>query len=169
MKKTLTITILAIVLVMAFAVPAFAVKPLDQVKAQNIPWYQCGGNSDVYGPGVVPGNVMLNTPSGAVTMILDGEITLAPSTTYTVWVRQFTGYTGDFFNSYSPLGYFSLGQFTTDEAGVGSFHYNIRDEYLPAAVRNIQVAVNAGTEAAPSTGYGSTVACTAMYTVVENH
>lgn len=52
---------------------------------------------------------------------------------------------------------------------MGSFHFNIRDEYLPAAVRDIQVAVNAGTLEAPSGIYGSTVACTAKYTVVENH
>lgn len=169
MKKALAVLVLATVIVAALAVPAFAVKPADQVKAQNIPWFQCaGGSSDnVLSTTSVPGNVMLNTPSGSVTMIIDGSITLDPNATYTVWVRQFTGYTGDYFNAYTPLDYYALGQFTTDSTGSGQFHYNIREGELPAATRYIQVAVNAGTQAFPG-GYGSTVACTAKYTIIAN-
>ena len=170
MKKTLVLVGLVLILVLALAASALAVKPANSEKAQKIDWHPVtGGDSDnVVLDAFVPGHVNLNTPSGAVTMVINGVITLEPSTTYAVWVRQFTGYTGDAVNSYLPLDYFTLGYFTTDEYGYGSFHYNIASGDLPAEIRQIQLAVNTGTLPAPSTIYGVTVAATVKYTLIAN-
>jgi len=169
MKKALALVGLMLILVLAVAAPALAVKPADPYKAQMIDWYTVtGGSSDNVTDVLVPGHVNLNTPSGAVTMVINGVITLDPNTTYAVWIRQFTGFTGDFINSYAPLGYYTLGYFTTDAYGHGAFHYNIANSDLPAATRNIQLAVNTGTEPAPSTAYGVTVAATMKYTIIAN-
>jgi len=163
MKKILALTALTLVLVMAFAVPASAVKPADPTKAQNIDWHTVtGGDSDNVTSVLVPGHVMLNTPAGAVTMVINGVITLEPTTTYVVWIRQFTGYTGDFINSYLPLDYYALGSFVTDEYGAGEFHFNIASANLTSSTRNIQVAINTGP------GIGATVAATTKYTSIQN-
>jgi hypothetical protein len=153
-----------LILIVAMALPAGAVKPTDPEKAQNLSWYAVtGGSSNNVTATPIPGHVMLNTPSGEVTMILNGEITLLPSTTYGVWIRQFTGYTGDYLTSYLPLWYYKLGTFTTDANGVGSFHFNISASDLAPDTRNIQIAIN------PSlfdTYVGSTVAATVKYTSI---
>ena len=46
MKKTLVLTALLVLVLLALAAPALAVKPADPLKAQNIDWYQ-SSNSDV--------------------------------------------------------------------------------------------------------------------------
>jgi hypothetical protein len=166
MKKILAVTALTLIVVLAFAAPAFAVKPVNETQAQKIDWYTVGSFSSDYVTGVqVPGHVNLNTPDGAVTMVINGVITLDPNTQYVVWIREFSGYTGDFINSYTPLGYYALGSFTTDMYGEGAFHFNIASSDLTASTRNIQVAVNTS----PVSGNGVTVAATPKYAVVTNN
>jgi len=151
-------------LLLVMSIPAGAVKPADAERAQKITWYAVSGGSSDYvllgSP--IPGHVNLNTPSGDVTMVINGVITLAPNTTYAVWIREFTGYTGDWVYSYPPLKYYALGYFTTDGDGNGSFHFNIREGDLTPDTRDIQLAINT------TPVIGATVAATEKYTVVTN-
>jgi len=165
MKKILALTALMLIVVMASAVPALAAKKAVDEKAQKVDWYTVtGGNSDNVTDELVPGHVNLNTPNGAVTMVINGVITLEADTEYVVWVRQLTGYTGAYINSYVPLGYYALGSFTTDEFGCGKFHFNIASSDLAPGTRDIQVAVNVDN----NTTNGTTVAATEIYTEVTN-
>jgi hypothetical protein len=132
--------------------------------SQNVGWYTVtGGSSDNVTSTSIPGHVNLNTPNGSVALIVNGEITLAPSTTYDVWVRNLDangGYTGSYLSNYPPLGYYKLATFTTDSHGNGSFHLNLRAADLPAGAYPIQVAVNTHDT------IGVTVAATVKYTNV---
>ncbi len=129
-----------------------------QVNPQKAPFYHVtGGSSDnVDTTNPYDGNAMVVDPLGANDFILNGEIKgLLPSTQYDVWVRNLDsngGYTGDFIYSYTPLGYYKLTSFTTDEFGGGSFHYRINESDLPGGTYGIQVAINY----APSDPIGST-------------
>ena len=164
MKKTLVLVGLALILVLALAAPALAVKPANPGKAQKIDWHPVtGGSSDnVVLESFVPGHVNLNTPEGAVTMVINGVITLDSSTTYSVWIRQFMGYTGESLFVYAPLNYVALGYFTTDAYGHASFHYNIASDDLTGMTRDIQLAINT------TPLIGQTVAATVKYTVIAN-
>ncbi|GAI29018.1 unnamed protein product, partial [marine sediment metagenome] len=46
---------------------------------------------------------------------------LSPNMEYFVWVRNLTGYTGDYLYNYSLLGYYKLNSFMTNVKGKGSF------------------------------------------------
>ena len=89
------------------------------------------------------GQVTLVDPMGNVSLIIQGNVRdLTPSTTYGVWVRDLTGYTGDYLNSMPRLGYFKLTTFTTNAKGHGNFHINIGKDDLPDGTYDIQVAIN---------------------------
>ena len=126
--------------------------------SQKVPIYAADGcTSDLIDTTMpVPGHVNLNTPGGAVALVVNGSITLAPNTTYTFWVRNLTGYTGPFVNSSSGLGYYAPGTFTTDAYGNGVFHYNFLASDLPPGTYPIQVAINQDN----GTTYGCTIAGT---------
>jgi hypothetical protein len=110
----------------------------------------------------VPGHVNLNTPSGAVALIVNGAVTMAPNTTYTVWVRNFDSkYGGAYVNKAVVIGYYALGTFTSDAFGSGEFHYNLLKTDLPAGTYQVQVAINTGTQPYPG-AYGCSVAATTL-------
>ena len=157
---------LVFLLLLALAVPAAAVKPADPGGLQRLTWYTViGGSSDNVTAVRVPGHVTINTPSGRVAVVINGQITLLPNTPYGVWVRELTGYTGDSLTSYAPLHYYKLVTFTTNVRGQGSFHINIARADLPDGLRNIQIAIN------PSpidTHVGETVAATVKFTPVQS-
>ena len=157
---------LVFLLLLAMAVPAAAVKPVSPDKAQKLTWHAVTfGSSDyVDMASRVPGHVNINTPNGRVTMIINGQINLTPYTTYGVWIREFTGYTGPYLTSYPLLNYYKLATFTTDAYGRGSFHFNIRERDLTDATRNIQVAVNTS---AYDADFGFTVAATVKFTSIK--
>ena len=157
---------LVFLLLLAMAVPAGAARPLSPDKAQNLTWHEVtlGSSDNVVLDSRVPGHVNINTPNGRVTMIINGQITLTPYTTYGVWIREFTGYTGPYLLFYAPLNYYKLATFTTDAYGRGSFHFNIRERDLTDGTRNIQVAIN--TSAYP-TDFGVTVAATVKFTSIK--
>jgi hypothetical protein len=111
------------------------------------------------------GKAIINNPKGNVTLIIEGNVEgLEANHFYTVWVRDIgSGYTGESYNSYLPLGYFLIGYFTTDEYGEGNFHINVRAADLQANTYDIQVAINN----APSVAeIGYTVLATVKYTTV---
>jgi hypothetical protein len=156
---------LVFLLLLVLAVPAGAVKPVDPGGLQRLTWHSVtDGSSDNVTDTLVPGHVTINTPAGRVAMVINGRITLLPNTTYGVWVRELTGYTGDYLASYTPLHYYKLVTFTTNVRGQGSFHINIaRADLLPDGTRNIQIAIN------PSPSDASidvTVAATIRFTSV---
>ncbi|OFW53301.1 MAG: hypothetical protein A2V75_02895 [Actinobacteria bacterium RBG_16_70_17] len=162
-RTALTVGLVSLLL-LAMAVPAAAVKPVDPGKLQRLTWYAVpSGNSDVVSTDELPGHVSINTPAGEVTMIINGRITLDPNTTYGVWVRELTGYTGDYLTSYAPLSYYKLTTFTTNVRGQGSFHINIARGDLPDGTRDIQIAINPSLDDAY---VGSTVAATVKFTPV---
>lgn len=156
---------LVFLLLLALAVPAAAVKPADPAKLQRLSWYEvAGGSSDnVLTGSPVRGHVTINTPAGRLAMILNGRIVLAPNSTYGLWVRELTGYTGDCLVSYPPLHYCKLATFTTNGQGIGKFHLNLGRADLADATRNIQIAINTS---AGDADIGSTVAATVKYTPV---
>jgi hypothetical protein len=168
MMRKLLIAVLAVGLVLS-ATPASGVKPAEPEKAQTIDWFEVGRgqSNDLLLDKPIDGHANLNTPNGAVTMVINGQIVLDPDTTYVVWIREFSEYLGDYVNIYPPLAYCALGYFTTNTEGVGSFHFNIADQDLAPDTRNIQLAVNT----LPSVGLpnGWTVAATVKYTLVVNH
>jgi hypothetical protein len=157
---------LVFVLLLALATPAAAGKPVDPAGLQRLNWYTViGGSSDSVTDVRVPGHVTINTPSGRVAMVINGQITLLPNKTYGVWVRELTGYTGGSLTSYAPLHYYKLVTFTTNIRGQGSFHVNIARADLRDATRNIQIAINLS----PTDTYvGDTVAATVKVTPVQS-
>jgi hypothetical protein len=167
MRSRWTVLTLGLVflLLLAMAVPAAAVKPVSPDKAQKLTWHTvtAGSSDNVVLDSRMPGHVNINTPNGRVTMIVNGQITLMPYTTYGVWIREFTGYTGPYLTSYPPLNYYKLATFTTNAHGRGSFHLNLRERDLTDGLRNIQVAIN--TSAYP-TDFGITVAATVKFTPI---
>ena len=118
-------------------------------KAMKLNWYQATVGS--LPTTLVPGHVNVNTPAGSVTLILNGVITLTPSTEYVLWASGLTGYTGTSLATDPTLG-LALGTFTTDAKGAGAFHFNIRTKNLPAGTLTVQLAVTTypipGTEVA---------------------
>jgi len=119
-----------------------------------------GGSSDnvIYGQ-PYDGHVIIVNPKGKNDLIINGVIRgLDPDSEYFVWVRNLTGYTGDYLFIYAPLGYFKLTSFMTNIEGKGSFNYKIQDSDLPDGTYNIQVAIN--TEVGSTDQIGKTVAAT---------
>jgi len=105
------------------------------------------------------GHVILVDPMGSNDIILTGMIKgLSPDMEYFVWVRDLSGYTGDYLWSYLPLGYFKLASFMTNEEGKGSFKVHIADSDLPDGTYEIQVAINS--ELTGPANIGRTVAAT---------
>jgi hypothetical protein len=117
-------------------------------------------NSDVLSSDLYKGHVDLITPEGKYDLIIQGEIQgLAPKTEYFVWTRDLDangGYGGDFLLSYTPLGYYELTSFTTNNRGDGKFQYKISESDLVFGSYPIQVAINQ----AKSGEIGCTVAAT---------
>lgn len=104
------------------------------------------------------GHVTLIAPDGKNDLMIQGVIKgLEPKTTYTMWVRDLTGYEGTSIEAYAPLGYFALTTFTTDKKGDGNFHYKINKADLPSGEYHLQVALNYDN----NTTYGCTAAATA--------
>lgn len=162
MKKLLALTALTLVFALAFAVPASAVKPADPLKAQKADWFVCGpGESNDVTDVQIPGHVNFNTPAGEVTMIVNGVITLEPNTTYCVFIRDFTDYTGPAIGVAGP--WREMVYFTTDGTGYGEFHLNIANSDLRSGSRGIQVALNP-----LSNEWGHTVAATKIWTTIQN-
>lgn len=132
------------------------------VNSQKADIYRVGGGSsnNVLTDQPYDDHITLVDPMGKHDMLLHGVIKgLLPNTTYYVWMRNLTGYTGDYLYSYVPLGYYKLAMFTTDEEGNGNFHHKILDEDLPDGTYQIQVAINyEGGGGAPNIGV--TVAAT---------
>lgn len=123
-----------------------------------------GGSSDYVTNNPYNGHVTLVTPDGKNSLMIQGVIQgLQSSKTYYVWVRDLTGYTGVFLNSYTPLGYYALTSFTTNRNGAGNFSYKINGLKLPAGTYHIQVAINFANSQAD---IGYTVAATQKYTTV---
>ena len=128
------------------------------VKNQKADLYHVmSGSSNYPVPPPYAGHVTIVDPMGSNDLIINGVIQgLLTNTQYDVWVRKLISYSGPYLNSYPPLGYYMLVQFTTDEYGNGNFHIKIPDMYLEDETYQIQVAINY----APSGGIGSTVAAT---------
>lgn len=142
------------------AVPAFS------AGSTTAPFYTVNnGTSDQVTQTPAGGSVMFNAPSGKVALIIDGNVSgLQPNSNYAVWVRDLTGYTGPALTSYTPLGYFKLGTFSTDPLGNGTFHFNLQRSDLPSGTYNLQTAIN---PAGDSNDYiGQTVIATQQYTNV---
>ena len=157
---------LVFVLLLALATPAAAGRPVDPASLQRLNWYTViDGSSDNVTDVRMPGHVTINTPNGRVAMVINGQITLLPNTTYWVWVRELTGYTGNRLAEYAPLNYYKLATFTTNVRGQGSFHINVARADLANATRNIQIAVNSAPSAAE---IGTTVAATVKFTPVQS-
>ena len=96
---------------------------------------------------------------GSNDIILTGMIKgLSPDTEYFVWVRDLSGYTGDYLFSHPSLGYYKLVSFITNKKGKGSFKIHIEDSDLPDGTYEIQVAIN--DETGTTNNIGITVAAT---------
>jgi hypothetical protein len=138
MKRLLLAAAAVLALVAVMAVPAFG------AGATKAPFYTVdNGTSDQVTSTLAGGSVTFNAPSGAVALIINGDVKgLQPNFSYAVWVRDLGGYSGPALTSYAPLGYFKLGTFTTNPQGNGSFHFNIQRSDLPAGTYNLQAAIN---------------------------
>lgn len=159
MKKIILSSILALSL---FAIVGIAFA----AGAQKVDIYHVtGGSSDnVVLSQPYNGHITVVSPKGTNNLVLNGVINgLAPNTTYYVWVRDLTGYTGDYLYRYLPLGYYKLTAFVTDEYGHGDYHYHIAGSDLPAGTYNLQVAINNESSGPENIGY--TVAATEKYLV----
>jgi hypothetical protein len=155
---------LVFVLLLALAVPAAAVRPPDSWRLQRLTWHKVANwNSDSVLPDPVPGRGTINTPRGTVAMVINGHVKLQPNTTYGVWVRELTGYTGTSLASAPTAYYYRLATFTTNIRGWGAFHIHIARTLLPNDLRNIQIAIN--TSLNPG-DVGGTVAATVRFTPV---
>ena len=141
MKRLLFITLVLLAL-LALGVPAAAGG--KWVTAQKAPFYQVHGcSSNVVSDDLAGGQVVLVDPMGNVSMVVQGNVKgLLPNSGYDMWIRDLTGYTGDYISVYLPLGYYKLVTFTTDDEGNGSFHVNLRADELPDGTYGIQVAIN---------------------------
>ncbi len=163
MKKIAIALLLCMVLSIITGSAVFAA---GKAGAQRVPFYPVDFGSSDYVRNDLPaqGAAVINDPMGNVALMIQGNVNgLQPNHFYTVWVRELAGYTGDFLNSYTPLGYYLLDTFTTNEEGKGHFHLNIRAQDLSAGTYNIQVAIND----APSPDIiGVTVLATEKYTTV---
>ena len=92
MKRTITIVI-ALTALLMIASPVLAAKWVDSQKADF--YTVTGGSSDNVTDVLAGGQVTLVDPMGNVSLIIQGNVRdLTPSTTYAVWVRDLTGYTG---------------------------------------------------------------------------
>ena len=157
----------AVLAIAAVVLPtAFAGKWVNQ---QKVPFYNVAACSsdNVITTGSEMGFAQLVDPMGSVAMIVNGHTTgLSPLTSYDVWVRELTNYTGDSLYAYPPLSYYKLGTFTTDEYGVGDFHLNLMSADLPDGTYHIQVAIN--NSGAPD-NIGCTYIATAKFASVTVH
>lgn len=161
MKKTFPI-LLALVLIFVITTPVFAGK---WVTAQQAPFYVVTScSSDNVTSTLGGGQVNIVDPMGNVSLIIQGSVKgLEPNTQYDAWVRNLSGYTGSYLYAYTPLGYFKLATFLTDEFGNGSFHINLRAEDLPDGTYSIQVAIN---NAGAANNIGCTYIATEKYLTV---
>lgn len=144
MKKILSL-LFVVALMLGVTSSVFAKE--SKVNSQKVDIYHVsGGSSDnVLLDQPYQGHVTVVDPMGANDIVLHGVIDgLQPNTTYYVWVRNLTGYTGDYLYQYAPLGYFKLTSFVTDEYGHGDYKYHINDSDLPDGTYNLQVALNYG-------------------------
>lgn len=160
MGKLLSILVFAF---MMFGVVTVVSAKESKVNLQKVDIYHVGGGSSDNVLLIDPyqGHVSVVDPMGANDVILHGVINgLEPLTTYYVWVRNLTGYTGDYLYNYPPLGYFKLTSFMTDEYGHGDYQYHIGDNDLPDGTYSLQVAINYGDPV------GYTVAATEKYLTV---
>ena len=166
MKKLIVSALLCLLLACIIATPVLAAAKTGAIQ---VPFYPVsGGSSDnVLTNQPAQGKVMINTPDGNITLILNGSVKgLEADHFYTVWVRNLdAAYTGESFNSYLPLGYYLLGYFTTNENGMGNFHLNILAADLPSDGYEVQVAINDVPELFPL-AIGSTVIATPKFTTV---
>ena len=166
MKKQAIAVVLSVVLSIIVGGVALAA-------AQRAPLYPVEeGNSDNVLTGQPSqGRVIINDPMGDVALVIQGNATgLLSNHLYTVWVRNLDmkgGYTGDYINKYTPLGYYLLDCFTTNRQGKGHFHLNIRATDLPAGTYDIQVAINDPPGDPSDSPFGPTVLATVKYTEVD--
>lgn len=135
---------------------------------QKVPFYSVAGCSsdNVVTTGPESGFAVLVDPMGAVGLIVNGAVTLAPNSSYDVWVRALVGYTGPSLFAYPPLSYYKLGTFTTDAFGAGNFHLNLMSADLLDGTYDIQVAIN--NSGAPD-NIGCTYIATAKFASVVVH
>lgn len=146
MKKLIFALLTAVLLTTLVGGAVFAAPPVGKGAVQaNL--YPCGvGESDeVLVNSPAQGKVILNSPDGDVTMIINLIANgLDANTEYAVFIRVLPGYTGA---SYFNNGYWViLGFFTTDGTGVGNYHQNIRVAELLAGEYDIQIALNPTSE-----------------------
>ena len=155
MKKTIFSILLVSIFLMSSVTPVFAGKWVDPV---TLPFFEVENGSSNYVTDVMTdGRVHIVDPMGKATLIIQGQVReLEPFTEYAAWVRNLENYTGPYISSYTPLGYYKLVLFTTDEFGNGSFQVKINADELPDGEYWIQVAINTS----PATGNGVTVLAT---------
>ena len=150
--KKLLFSIISLVLVIGLTLlimtPIFATGGGKWVNAQRVPLYPVLNCNSWFVDTDSPsqGEVVFVDPMGKVTFIIQGNVEdLDPSKCYAVWIRDLRddpGYTGDFLNQYSDLGYYMVETFTTNVEGNGKFHLNILSEELSPGTYQIQLAIN---------------------------
>ena len=171
MKKSL-FPIIALVLVIGIALlimtSVFAADG-KWVNNQRVALYPCDDlcvSEQVNTSEPSQGEVLFNDPMGNVTLVIQGNVEgLSPKHEYAVWVRDLTGYTGDFIMSAG--GWFWLETFTTNKQGKGKFHINILSEDLPTGTYDIQLAINDPDADPPFDQYGCTVLATPFSPMIE--
>lgn len=159
MKKVIKLCSIIVVLLLIGMISIAASGKMVNNQKINL-FHVSGGTSDnVQYDQPFEGHVIIVDPMGSNDVILNGVIKgLSPNMEYFVWVRNLTGYTGDYLYSYPSLGYYKLTSFMTNVKGKGSFHIHINDSDLPDETYEIQVAIN--DETGTNDEIGVTVAAT---------
>lgn len=159
MKKAIIFIIIAALILTITPALIYAEKGNVSSQKANLYHVSEGTSDNVLYDQPYGGHVIIVNPMGKNDLILNGIIKgLNPNSEYFVWVRNLTGYTGDYLYNYAPLGYFKLTSFMTNVKGKGSFHYRIDDSELLNSDYNIQVAIN------DETGYTNNIGITVAAT-----